>query len=167
MPRLRTAKCRAELSLVDEVRANLFSYHAPVAESGKITSNYRVNMSHFFAFVRPPQGMAVRHFLRRWRMFRLYITIRRGWQNALRAAAASGRRFSRWSALISGICSEASDKNPLYWLRGIDCADRLAPVQARRRPGCTAATAGRMPFKRHLLADAKLRLTSAGNCQSR
>lgn len=27
--------------------------------------------------------------------------------------------------------SDASDKNPLYWLRGIDCADRLAPAQAR------------------------------------
>jgi hypothetical protein len=53
--------------------------------------------------------------------------------------------------------SEASDKNPLYWLRGIDCADRLAPVQARAEARQHDANSWQDAFRRGiLLADAKI-----------
>jgi hypothetical protein len=78
--------------------------------------------------------------------------------NALRAAAASGRRFSFGGLRRHlGASSEASDKNPLYWLRGIDCADRLAPVQARAEARQHDANSWQDAFKRGiLLADAKI-----------
>ena len=102
---------------------------------------------------------AVRHFVPgAGGMFRLYITTRCGWQNALRAAAAPGRRFSFGRVRrIWTLQSEASDKNPLYWLRGIDCADRLAPVQARAEARQHDANSWQDAFKRGiLLADAKI-----------
>ena len=53
-------------------------------------------------------------------------------------AAAPGQAQHQVADFVAVDCadiwahsSDASDKNPLYWLRGIDCADRLAPVQAR------------------------------------
>ncbi|MFK3705687.1 YfhG lipoprotein [Raoultella sp. BIGb0138] len=53
--------------------------------------------------------------------------------------------------------SEASDKNPLYWLRGIDCADRLAPVQARAEAKLHGGDSWQDAFKRGiLLADARI-----------
>ena len=58
---------------------------------------------------------------------------------------------------IWSLQSEASDKNPLYWLRGIDCADRLAPVQARAEARQHDANSWQDAFKRGiLLADAKI-----------
>jgi hypothetical protein len=58
---------------------------------------------------------------------------------------------------IWSLKSEASDKNPLYWLRGIDCADRLAPVQARAEAKRHDDDSWQDAFKRGiLLADAKI-----------
>ncbi len=58
---------------------------------------------------------------------------------------------------IWSLKSEASDKNPLYWLRGIDCADRLAPVQARAEARLHGDNNWQDAFKRGiLLADAKI-----------
>ncbi|WP_434644381.1 two-component system QseEF-associated lipoprotein QseG [Klebsiella sp. I138] len=58
---------------------------------------------------------------------------------------------------IWSLKSEASDKNPLYWLRGIDCADRLAPVQARAEAKQHNDDSWQDAFKRGiLLADAKI-----------
>ena len=60
-------------------------------------------------------------------------------------------------ASIWSLKSEASDKNPLYWLRGIDCAERLAPVQARAEARLHADDSWQDAFKRGiLLADAKI-----------
>ena len=53
--------------------------------------------------------------------------------------------------------SDASDKNPLYWLRGIDCADRLAPAQARAEAKRHTDDSWQDAFRRGiLLADAKI-----------
>lgn len=58
---------------------------------------------------------------------------------------------------IWSLKSETSDKNPLYWLRGIDCADRLAPVQARAEAKRHDDDSWQDAFKRGiLLADAKI-----------
>ncbi|MCS5808890.1 two-component system QseEF-associated lipoprotein QseG [Klebsiella pneumoniae subsp. pneumoniae] len=58
--------------------------------------------------------------------------------------------------------SDASDKNPLYWLRGIDCADRLAPAQARAEAKRHTDDSWQDAFRRGiLLADAKITLRSA------
>ncbi|WP_312952115.1 two-component system QseEF-associated lipoprotein QseG [Superficieibacter sp.] len=50
-----------------------------------------------------------------------------------------------------------SDKNPLYWLRGIDCAERLSPQQARTEARAYADDVWQDAFKRGiLLANAKI-----------
>ncbi|PXW49342.1 YfhG lipoprotein [Klebsiella oxytoca] len=58
---------------------------------------------------------------------------------------------------IWNLKNETSDKNPLYWLRGIDCADRLAPAQARAEAKLHNDDSWQDAFKRGiLLADAKI-----------
>ncbi len=60
-------------------------------------------------------------------------------------------------ANIWSLENDASDKNPLYWLRGIDCADRLAPVQARAEAKLHNDDNWQDALKRGiLLADAKI-----------
>ena len=60
-------------------------------------------------------------------------------------------------ANIWSLENDASDKNPLYWLRGIDCADRLAPVQAPRQAKLHNDDNWQDALKRGiLLADAKI-----------
>lgn len=50
-----------------------------------------------------------------------------------------------------------SDSNPLYWLRGMDCAERLAPAQARAQAGVLQDDTWQANFKRGiLLASAKI-----------
>ncbi|WP_165461685.1 two-component system QseEF-associated lipoprotein QseG [Atlantibacter sp.] len=50
-----------------------------------------------------------------------------------------------------------SDSNPLYWLRGIDCADRLGPAEARAQAGVLQDDTWQANFKRGiLLANAKI-----------
>lgn len=50
-----------------------------------------------------------------------------------------------------------SMKNPLYWLRAMDCAERLAPVQARAEARRWPSDSWRDTFKRGiLLANAKI-----------
>lgn len=49
------------------------------------------------------------------------------------------------------------ETNPLFWLRGIDCAQRLAPVEARANAAMWDNDAWQDAFKRAiLLADAKI-----------
>jgi len=49
------------------------------------------------------------------------------------------------------------ETNPLFWLRGIDCAQRLAPVDARAQAALWGAETWQDNFKRAiLLADAKI-----------
>ncbi|TNV20141.1 two-component system QseEF-associated lipoprotein QseG [Buttiauxella sp. B2] len=50
-----------------------------------------------------------------------------------------------------------SMKNPLYWLRAMDCAERLAPIQARAEARRWPSDSWRDTFKRGiLLANAKI-----------
>lgn len=50
-----------------------------------------------------------------------------------------------------------STKNPLYWLRAMDCAERLAPIQARAEARRWPSDSWRDTFKRGiLLANAKI-----------
>ncbi len=50
-----------------------------------------------------------------------------------------------------------SDTNPLYWLRGMDCAERLAPAEARAQAGALQDDTWQANFKRGiLLANAKI-----------
>ena len=91
-------------------------------------------MSHFFALVRPLRG---------WLLSGMSCLALAGCSASTSPHAADGKTLSALPqhqvadflsvecADIWSLQSEASDKNPLYWLRGIDCADRLAPVQAR------------------------------------
>lgn len=49
------------------------------------------------------------------------------------------------------------ESNPLFWLRGIDCAQRLAPVDARAQAAILADNTWQDAFKRGIvLADAKI-----------
>ncbi|WP_263070375.1 two-component system QseEF-associated lipoprotein QseG [Enterobacter huaxiensis] len=49
------------------------------------------------------------------------------------------------------------ESNPLFWLRGIDCAQRLAPVEARAQAAMLADNTWQDAFKRGIvLADAKI-----------
>lgn len=49
------------------------------------------------------------------------------------------------------------ESNPLFWLRGIDCAQRLAPVEARAQAVMLADNTWQDAFKRGIvLADAKI-----------
>lgn len=51
----------------------------------------------------------------------------------------------------------AAENNPLYWLRGMDCADRLAAARARAEASALAADSWQGAFKRGiLLANAKI-----------
>lgn len=50
-----------------------------------------------------------------------------------------------------------SDKNPLYWLRGIDCAERLSPQQARAEARSYSDDTWQDAFRRGImLANAKI-----------
>ncbi|POP42475.1 two-component system QseEF-associated lipoprotein QseG [Superficieibacter electus] len=50
-----------------------------------------------------------------------------------------------------------SDKNPLYWLRGIDCAERLSPQQARAEARTYSDDTWQDAFRRGImLANAKI-----------
>ena len=49
------------------------------------------------------------------------------------------------------------ESNPLFWLRGIDCAQRLAPVEARAQAAMLSDNTWQDAFKRGIvLADAKI-----------
>ncbi|CBG89241.1 two-component system QseEF-associated lipoprotein QseG [Citrobacter rodentium] len=51
----------------------------------------------------------------------------------------------------------ATDTNPLYWLRAIDCAERLMPVQSRNEARILADDSWQNAFKRGvLLANARI-----------
>ena len=117
-------------------------------------------MSHFFAFVRPLRG---------WLLSGMSCLALAGCSASTSPHAADGKTLSalpqhQVADFLSVECadiwtlqSEASDKNPLYWLRGIDCADRLAPVQARAEARQHDADSWQDAFKRGiLLADAKI-----------
>ncbi len=119
-----------------------------------------VNMSHFFALRRPLRG---------WLLSGLCCLTLAGCSAAMSPRAADGNAppelpehqvadfLSVDCANIWSLENDASDKNPLYWLRGIDCADRLAPVQARAEAKLHTDDNWQDAFKRGiLLADAKI-----------
>ena len=117
-------------------------------------------MSHFFAFVRPLRG---------WLLSGISCLALAGCSASTSPQAADGKTLSALPqhqvadflsvecADIWNLKNEASDKNPLYWLRGIDCADRLAPAQARAEAKLHTDDSWQDAFKRGiLLADAKI-----------
>lgn len=58
---------------------------------------------------------------------------------------------------IWALQGDATDTNPLYWLRAIDCADRLMPVQSRNEAQALGDEGWQNTFKRGiLLANAKI-----------
>ncbi|KNC88965.1 two-component system QseEF-associated lipoprotein QseG [Trabulsiella odontotermitis] len=58
---------------------------------------------------------------------------------------------------IWSLTGEVTDKNPLYWLRGIDCAERLTPEQARTEARMLDNDRWQEAFKRGiLLGNAKI-----------
>ncbi|AGR59860.1 TPA: two-component system QseEF-associated lipoprotein QseG [Salmonella bongori] len=58
---------------------------------------------------------------------------------------------------IWSLRGQAVETNPLYWLRAIDCADRLMPVQSRAEARALADDGWQNAFRRGiLLADAKI-----------
>ncbi|HCB1497975.1 two-component system QseEF-associated lipoprotein QseG [Klebsiella oxytoca] len=117
-------------------------------------------MSHFFAFVRPLRG---------WLLSGISCLALAGCSASTSPQAADGKMLSALPqhqvadflsvkcADIWNLKNETSDKNPLYWLRGIDCADRLAPAQARAEAKLHNDDSWQDAFKRGiLLADAKI-----------
>ncbi|MDW2741871.1 MULTISPECIES: two-component system QseEF-associated lipoprotein QseG [Enterobacteriaceae] len=58
---------------------------------------------------------------------------------------------------IWSLSGRDSDSNPLYWLRGIDCAERLAPADARAEARALQDDTWQATFKRGiLLSSAKI-----------
>ncbi|WP_438442846.1 two-component system QseEF-associated lipoprotein QseG [Kluyvera georgiana] len=58
---------------------------------------------------------------------------------------------------IWSLSGGTAENNPLYWLRGMDCADRLAAARARAEANSLAADSWQGAFKRGiLLANAKI-----------
>jgi hypothetical protein len=58
---------------------------------------------------------------------------------------------------IWSLSGEVTDKNPLYWLRGMDCADRLTPEQSRTEARMLDKSNWQEAFKRGiLLGNAKI-----------
>ncbi|WP_336222088.1 two-component system QseEF-associated lipoprotein QseG [Citrobacter amalonaticus] len=58
---------------------------------------------------------------------------------------------------IWALQGQSTDTNPLYWLRAIDCADRLSPVQSRTEARTLRDDTWQNAFKRGiLLANAKI-----------
>lgn len=54
---------------------------------------------------------------------------------------------------IWSLQGRSTDANPLYWLRAMDCADRLMPVQARSEASVLLADTWQGAFKRAILLD--------------
>lgn len=58
---------------------------------------------------------------------------------------------------IWSLSGDAAENNPLYWLRGVDCADRLSAARARAEANALTADAWQGAFKRGiLLVNAKI-----------
>ncbi|NDO79492.1 two-component system QseEF-associated lipoprotein QseG [Citrobacter sp. NCU1] len=58
---------------------------------------------------------------------------------------------------IWSLHGQSTDSNPLYWLRTIDCADRLLPIQSRNEARALEDDSWQSAFKRGiLLANAKI-----------
>lgn len=58
---------------------------------------------------------------------------------------------------IWSFAGDAAENNPLYWLRGMDCGDRLSPAEARAEANQLTASTWQQAFKRGiLLANAKI-----------
>lgn len=58
---------------------------------------------------------------------------------------------------IWALQGQSTERNPLYWLRAIDCADRLMPLQSRNEARLLSDSGWQNTFKRGiLLANAKI-----------
>lgn len=58
---------------------------------------------------------------------------------------------------IWSLSGDAAENNPLYWLRGMDCAERLPAARARAEAGALTADSWQGAFRRGiLLANAKV-----------
>lgn len=125
-------------------------------------NQYRVNMSHFFS-LRVVQGVR-RYWLTGLSCFALLgcsspltphktgATEEEKIPQEQVADFLSTRCEDLWS--INGTVAQ---NNPLYWLRGMDCADRLSPAQARAQANERSDDTWSDAFKRGvLLADAKI-----------
>ncbi|TLV17490.1 two-component system QseEF-associated lipoprotein QseG [Klebsiella indica] len=117
-------------------------------------------MSHFFVFVRS---------LREWLLPGLSCLALAGCSAFTSSHSADDKtRFALPQQQVAdflavecadiwALQNEVSDKNPLYWLRGIDCAERLAPEQARAEARRHNDDSWQDAFKRGiLLGDARI-----------
>lgn len=128
-------------------------------------------MSHFFAFVRSLRG---------WLLPGISCLALAGCSAFTSSHSADDNSLSALPqhqvadflavecADIWDLQNEVSDKNPLYWLRGIDCAERLAPAQARAEARLHNDDSWQDAFKRGiLLADAKITPDERGDMLAR
>ncbi len=122
-------------------------------------NQYRGTMSQFLPGAVPSvDGCFQALLVLRWRVFRRLFTAYRGRHRRPRAGAASGGRFCRGRLRgYLGAQQRCQRQNPLYRLRGIDCADRLAPAQARAEAKRHTDDSWQDAFRRGiLLADAEI-----------
>jgi hypothetical protein len=125
-------------------------------------NQYRVNMSHFFS-THVIQGV------RRYWLTGLSCLALVGCSSALvphsKAVSEEEKLPQEQVAdFLSTQCDDiwsingaVAENNPLYWLRGMDCADRLSPTQARARANQRGDSTWSDAFKRGvLLANAKI-----------
>ncbi|MGX5100778.1 two-component system QseEF-associated lipoprotein QseG [Enterobacter cloacae] len=124
---------------------------------------YLVSMSHvFFRAVR-----AV--FSSKTRFLSLPCLVLVGCVSHVPQSAISDKQEDKWpdnqlADFLSTRCDDIwnlsghdVENNPLFWLRGIDCAQRLAPVDARSKAALLDDDTWQDAFKRGiLLADAKI-----------
>ena len=54
---------------------------------------------------------------------------------------------------IWSLSGQSTETNPLYWLRAMDCADRMMPVQARSEASAQLTDTWQGAFKRGILLD--------------
>lgn len=66
---------------------------------------------------------------------------------------------------IWSLTSQPTETNPLYWLRAMDCANRLMPVQARSEASMMMPDTWQGAFRRGILLDKQLlRHLKGGGC---
>lgn len=125
-------------------------------------TTYRVIMSHFLS------TSLVQHACRWW-LSGLSCLVLAGCSSALvpHSGSASGEEkipHEQVADYLSTDCEDlwslhgsVAENNPLYWLRGMDCADRLSPAQARAQANQRGDDTWPDAFKRGvLLANAKI-----------
>ncbi|MEO3991698.1 two-component system QseEF-associated lipoprotein QseG [Pseudocitrobacter cyperus] len=124
-------------------------------------TTYRVHMSHFFS-TRVVQG--VRRFWLSGLSCLALVGCSSGLTPHIGGLSDEKIPHEQVADYLSTTCDDlwslqgaVAENNPLYWLRGMDCADRLSPAQARALANQLGDESWSDAFKRGvLLANAKI-----------